>query len=329
MSWFNFDLHDFVFSFLSIIFEGLPFMLLGTLISGFIDAFLPSRYMTRFLPKNASLAVAMSGGLGVIFPMCECGVVPVVRRLIKKGFPASCAVAYMLAAPIVNPVVAASTLSAFRGQDAIAMTSFRMLLAYALSVLVGLLVQQVAARLVLRKNVEALMPGRRRTAFQIGEKGGGVVANPEDAAIGDPVADLPVGFRRKLAVAVQSTTIDFIDVMFFFIIGVAIASVFNTAVKQEAILPLAENPWLATTSLMSLAFMLSLCSTSDAFVAATLVTFPAAAKLAFMVYGPMIDIKLVLLYSMVFRKRFVLLTAIGLFILTGLICVRLHPFLSL
>lgn len=327
MSWFNFDLHDFVFSFLSIIFEGLPFMLLGTLISGFIDAFLPSRYMTRFLPKNASLAVAMSGGLGVIFPMCECGVVPVVRRLVKKGFPASCAVTYMLAAPIVNMIVVASTLSAFRGQDAMMMTSLRMFLAYALSVLVGLVVQQIPARLVLRKDVEKLMPGRRRTTFSLGEKGAGVAANPDEVAIGDPVADLPVGFRRKLGVAIQSTTIDFIDVMFFFVIGVAIASVFNTAVSQEAILPLAQNPWYATTSLMSLAFLLSLCSTSDAFIAATLVTFPASAKLAFLVYGPMIDVKLVLLYSMVFRKRFVLVTAVGLFVLVALICVRLHDFL--
>jgi uncharacterized membrane protein YraQ (UPF0718 family) len=116
---------------------------------------------------------------------------------------------------------------------------------------------------------------------------------------------------------------DFLDVMVYFILGVAVASVFSTAVNQELFLPLALNDWLAVPSMMTLAGVLSLCSSSDAFIAATFVSFPAVAKLAFMVFGPMMDLKLLFIYSAVFTKRFVLGLAIGLFVLIGLLCVRL------
>src|SRR5438477_1371024 len=106
MSWFTFNLQDFSISFLSILFEGVPFMFIGTLVSGFIDAFVPSEKMEKILPRNPVAAIALSGALGVVFPMCECGVVPVIRRLIRKGLPVSCALTYLLAAPIVNPIVA-------------------------------------------------------------------------------------------------------------------------------------------------------------------------------------------------------------------------------
>lgn len=121
---------DFALAFLSILFEGAPFILLGTLISGFIDVYLPSGTMDRFLPRNRYLAVMAAGLLGIIFPVCECAVVPVIRRLVKKGLPVSCGLTYMLAAPIVNPITALSTWKAFEGQDAAMMTTSRILLGY-------------------------------------------------------------------------------------------------------------------------------------------------------------------------------------------------------
>ena len=110
---------------------------------------------------------------------------------------------------------------------------------------------------------------------------------------------------------------------FLLVIGAAIASVFNTAVDQTRILPLASNPALSTFSLMSLAFVLALCSTSDAFIAASLVTFPFVAKLAFLVFGAMFDIKLYFLYGLVYKRRFVVGLLIGLFVVVSLVCIRL------
>jgi len=243
-----------------------------------------------------------------LFPMCECGVVPVIRRLIAKGLPVSHAVTYMLAAPIVNPIVAVSTYVAFSGQDAAVMTSHRLFVGWFVAVIAGLAVYHLPLQAVLRGSV-------LESALAFG-------ASAETVA-------RPVGFLRRLAAALRVAVGDFFDVMVFFIGGVAVAALFSTGVNQEVLIPLASNPWMATASLMGFALILSLCSTSDAFIAASsLAPFPFAAKLAFLVFGPMMDLKLLFIYSSVFRPRFVIGLLVGLFILVGLICVRLGGLLS-
>jgi uncharacterized protein len=132
-----------------------------------------------------------------------------------------------------------------------------------------------------------------------------------------------VGFFPKAAAAMRVAADDFLDVLLYFVLGVAVSAAVSTGLNQEVILPLALNDWLATGAMMVLAVILSLCSTSDAFIAATFVAFPAVSKLAFLVYGPMFDLKLLFLYQSVFTKRFVLGLAAGLFVLVGLISVRL------
>lgn len=295
--WFAFNLQDFSYAFLSVLLEGIPFILLGTLLSGLIDQFLPARMMTRFLPRNIFLGLCMSGAMGLVFPMCECGIVPVIRRLIAKGLPVSNAIAYMLAAPVINPVVILSTYAAFRGQSAVDFTLLRLGLAFFVAILAGLAVHNLPLGAVLKKSVL------------------GAVARPPGNGT------LPPG--RRLLAAVNVAVEDFFDVAVYFVIGVGVASAFSTAVNQELILPLALNNWLAVGSMMVLAGILSLCSTTDAFIAATFVAFPGIAKLAFLVFGPMMDLKLLFLYSSVFKKRFVLGLAVGLFALIGLLCVRL------
>src|SRR6187402_2388585 len=105
---------DILVNFLSILFEGAPYILIGTLLSGFIDAFLPAKLLERMLPKNKIVSTFAAGFLGLIFPVCECAVVPVVRRLVQKGLPLSCALTYLLSAPIINPIVILSTMTAFK-----------------------------------------------------------------------------------------------------------------------------------------------------------------------------------------------------------------------
>lgn len=298
MPWFTFSFTDFAYAFLSVLLEGVPFILLGTILSGIIDEFLPSKVMVRFLPKNVFLGVCLSGVMGMVFPMCECGIVPVIRRLMRKGLPVSNAIAYMLAAPIVNPIVALSTYAAFRGQGAAEFTALRLGLGFFVAVLVAFAVHNLPVRSVLKEGILAGAGGDHDHAH-----GGGPWLRAGNA----------------LRVAVK----DFMDVMVYFVLGVAVSALFSTSVNQEIIMPLALNDWLAVFSLMGLAVILSLCSTSDAFIAATFVAFPAVAKLAFLVLGPMFDLKMLFIYSAVFKKRFVAGLGIGLFILIGLICVRL------
>jgi uncharacterized membrane protein YraQ (UPF0718 family) len=299
-AWFSFSVQDFSYAFLSVLLEGVPFILLGTLLSGLIDQFLPSRLMTRLLPRNAFGAVCLGGVMGMVFPMCECGIVPVIRRLIAKGLPVSSAVAYMLAAPIVNPITALSTYAAFRGQGAAEFTALRLGLGFFVAVLAGLAVLNLPIGAVLKKTI-------LESVTLSGPSGDGKTA--------------PLG--RRLVAAMESGVRDFLDVMVYFILGVGVASLFSTAVNQELFLPLSLDDRLAIPAMMTLAGILSLCSSSDAFIAATFVAFPAVAKLAFLVFGPMMDLKLAFIYSAVFTRRFVAALALGLFVITGLLCLRL------
>ena len=340
MSWFHFDPSSFAFSFLSVLFESVPFLLLGGLVSGLIEVFVPARWMTDILPKKAATAVLLSGLLGLVFPMCECGVVPVIRRLMKKGLPVSCAVTYLLASPVVNPIVAVSTYAAFRGRNPGLTTCCRVVLSYAVAVLVGFVVSRLRVEQFLHSRVLATLPGRaqRTRGFRVGALAGSLAAAPfslegtEDGSGGDASlaaldaleADLKPGFARRLLAACQRGANDFLDVAIFVVIGAALASVFNTAIDQQRVIePLAATPWVAVPALMGFAFVIAVCSTSDAFIAATFTAFPFSARLAFLVFGPVFDLKLVFLYSLVFRRRFVLLLGVGLFILIALICVRL------
>jgi hypothetical protein len=345
MSWFTFNLQDFSISFLSILFEGVPFMFIGTLLSGIIDAFVPSETMERFLPRNQIAAVALSGVLGVVFPMCECGVVPVIRRLIRKGLPVSCALTYLLAAPIVNPIVALSTFAAFRGQHPGMVTSMRLLMGFGVACVCGLIVQHIPSRALLNRPMLASM--RKRSTLSRAHSQH--VHEPTLAAAYAGVSSernivFPIvpaeeivhlhdeahggkRFGEKIVGAIRCAAFDFLDVGFYLIIGAAIASVFNTAINKEVLLPLASNHLLATTGMMVLALLLSLCSTSDAFIAANFLTFPLTAKLAFMVFGPMMDMKLLFMYGLVFKKRFTFSFALGLFVFVALLCLTLAPFL--
>lgn len=299
-AWFQFSFQDFSFAFLSILLEGVPFLLIGTLISGLLDQYLPARLMTRILPRHAYAGILVSASLGVVFPMCECGVVPVIRRLVTKGLPLSYGVAYMLAAPIVNVIVAISTYAAFRGQYPLEMMLLRIGVGYLVAVIGAMAVHNLRMDLVLRPEIIR-----------------------DIARAGSGAGSAGVGHGLRLTRALNVAVKDFLAMMVFFILGVAAAATFSTAINQEIILPLALDTTVATFSMMGLAGILSLCSTSDAFIAATFVSFPAVAKLAFLVFGPMMDLKLLFIYSAVFRKRFVLGLAVGLFLLIGLICTRL------
>jgi len=294
------QIHDSLYAFLSILLEGAFFIFIGTVISGFIDAYLPSSLLDRMLPKNRVLAVMVGGLLGAVLPVCECAIVPVIRRLVAKGLPLSVAITYMLAAPIINPVTMVSTFAAFseRGEAGVLVASSRALLAYGVTVVVGLIMMRVALDSVLRPQI--------RAAVKAKEEG-----REHDHA--------PAKGQR-LVHALRVAQRDFTDVAMYFVVGVALTAFLNNVIPRNWIEPLAANDATAIPTLMSAAFILSLCSTSDAFVAASLDAFSYAAKLAFLIFGPMMDLKLVFLYSSIFKPRFVLILAGGLFILVGVVC---------
>lgn len=319
MSWFNLNLEAFSFALLSILFEGLPFLLLGSIISGVVDVFVSSERVAKFMPKNAVGSIFLSGLMGLVFPICECGSVIVVRRFVRKGLPLGSAVAYMLAAPIVSPIVAISTYKAFTGMSPWLMVSLRLGIGFSVAVIVALVVQRLPKRLILQPSLLAAQPAQRRAGLRIASAPG--EENGETPDFATVVAEATTG--RKLLLAVQSATSDFLDVAFFFIIGASLASLF-IGLRESAIEPLASGHLLPIITLMAVASLLCLCSTTDAFVAAnSFREFSLAANVAFLVFGPLFDAKLFWLYGMIFKRRFVLLMAAGMAALVLFICLQI------
>jgi uncharacterized protein len=291
---------DFWVDFIAILFEGIPFILLGSIVSGLVDAYVSARQMDRWIPRQLFPAVLVSGLLGIVFPVCECAIVPIIRRLVQKGLPISCAMTYMLAAPIVNPIVGVSTWAAFQGRDPMMMTGSRLLLGYAIAVLVGLVMSRFSLGSLLRKPV---LDGIQSAG------GGSAAAAPKSAD----------DREHRVIHAPMTAQRDFIDTLLYFTIGVAIAALLKTQVLhrpdlQEGIRAVAGQHLLAAPTLMVTAFVMSLCSTTDAFIVAADDIFSPIAKLGFLVFGPMMDMKLVFLYATVLKPRVVLGLALGLFV---------------
>lgn len=303
-----FDFNDFSKAFLSILFTGMPFLLFGTVLAGFVEAFVPANAIQKVLPKNKVLAVFFAGGLGMIFPMCECGVVAVLRRLLGKGLPISFAVTYMFASPIVNPIVMVSTYTAFTGQNPLSMTVARLLLGFSVAVIVGLTIIKMPAERVLSHRL-LKMP-------RLGLFSGGFPKS------GFSLESLST--RAKIRHALHCAAVDFLDVSVFLVMGAAVAGVFNTALPQASLAVFSADPLMAIQVMIGLSVILCLCSTSDAFVAAILQAFPPAAKLAMLVFGPMFDLKLLFLYLSAFHPWFILRTVLIIYILTTVSTYILH-----
>jgi uncharacterized protein len=276
----------FLLVFGSLLVEALPFILLGAAVSALIEVFVPASVFARLarLPRGLQMPVAGLGGFA--FPVCECGSVPVARRLLLKGLHPAAAVTFMLAAPILNPVVLLATAIAYRGRDVLwPMVLGRAGLGLAVAMAVGWAVGSRTATQLLR-------PGR-----EVEHDHGGAAEGRWPRYFGQ-LAD------------------DFTMLARYLVIGAAVAAALQTFLPQDVIGRVATTPVLDVLSLMVLAAALSLCSESDAFVAASFVQFGMASQLAFLVAGPMVDAKLVALYGGTFGRGFVRTVVIVVFAVT-------------
>jgi uncharacterized membrane protein YraQ (UPF0718 family) len=271
---FSFNLSDFVFVWWGLLYEALPFLALGALLSGIVERCVSRETVARFFPRNRWLGIGASALLGLVFPMCECGVVPVVRRLLLKGVPVSCGIAYLLASPIINPLVIASTVLAFRNTGGWAVAGLRVAGGFVIAVFVAVAVWKL-----------------------LGEKN--VLRNGDNNQ-----AEHNHNHRRSVLRDILSIAAgDFMLIGATLVVGGAIAALINSGFSRAAMEPFANNPLTAVSGMMGLAVALNLCSEADAFVAASFYAFPLAAKLAFLVLGPMLDVKLMLMHSTVFKPR--------------------------
>ncbi len=269
--------------FLGIFIEAAPFLLLGTLVSGLLDVFVSRDDIARLTPRSPVLATIAGAFMGFAFPVCECGVVPVVRRLFGKGLPMSVGVTFLLAAPVMNPIVVASTFTAF-GWGPIFIGRFVITAVVAIS---AGLVFALGAR-----PQDVLLP--RGLVPAAGGSGSALPVYRRPA--------LGAGLLRALGIAAD----EFFEMGRYLVIGSMLAAGMQTLVSQDVLLALGTGPVTSVIVMQIMAFVLSVCSTVDAFLALAFVgTFTAGSILAFLTFGPMVDIKSTMMFLGVFQRRVV------------------------
>ena len=282
----------FVTIFLGLFIEAAPFLLAGSIVSGIIAVYVNQAMVDRFIPEHPLLAALAGAGLGFVFPVCECGVVPVTRRLYGKGLPLPVGIAFLLAAPVVNPVVIFSTFAAFGwGPVLWGRVVFSILVAFA----VGLTFHLARKEEILRPQV------LDSTASPNGQDHEHDHDEEHDHGH-DHATPIP-----RMWQALSMAGDDFLDMGRYLIVGALLATAMQTLVPQSLLLAIGQGPITSVFVMMAMAFVLSVCSTVDAFIALAFSSaFSTGSLFGFLVFGPMVDVKSALLFLGVFRRRTVL-----------------------
>jgi uncharacterized membrane protein YraQ (UPF0718 family) len=274
--------------FLSIIFEAIPFILLGVIVSSLIQLFVTEDMIQKVMPRSPIVAMIPAVFVGLLFPMCECVIIPIVRRLIQKGLPLHVGIVILLSAPIMNPVVLLSTVYAFQRNDAVVYARFGITILVAL--FIGLIVYYCYRGRNVLKSVEVPVQKRQKKSWKD---------------------------------VVNHTVDEFFDTGKYLLIGAFLASVFQTFFDRNVLDTVAHNEVIAPIVMMGFGYVLSICSAADAFIAASFGhVFSVKALLAFLVFGPMLDMKNTLMLFAYFQKRFV-------FFLMGIVILSVYTILQI
>lgn len=256
--------------------------MIGAFVSSIIQIFISEETIAKIIPKNKIIGLISASLIGLIFPVCECAIVPIVRRLIKKGVPIYIGITFMLATPIVNPVVLASTYYAF--SDHVYMVFLRGYLGVIGAILIGYIVY-------------------------ITQKSNPIKTLSHDkvCCMGCSHSKSKKGVFSNLLSIVEHTSSEVYNVGKFLIIGAFLSALMQTLVSRNFILSVGEGNVSSTFVMMGLAYILSLCSEADAFIAKTFLgQFTVGSIVSFLVMGPMIDLKNTLMLLSSFKVSFVL-----------------------
>jgi uncharacterized membrane protein YraQ (UPF0718 family) len=283
--------------FLSIVLEALPFILIGSLAASLIQIFISEEWIARVIPKNRLLGLLSAGLLGLIIPVCECAIIPITRGLMKKGVPAGIAVTFMLAAPIINPVVLVSTYYAFGGT--LPMVLFRAGAGLAASLIIGFIIDIVYGKI----NPVKAAPIHIHNHGHHHECHESCCSHHQEKE------------HTSLIEIIEHTTEEFYDVGKFLILGALISTILQSAIPRQYMMNAGNSGLLSIAVMMSFAYTVSLCSEADAFVANTFTgQFAVGSIIAFLILGPMIDIKNTLMLKSSFKKGFSALLVVLIFI---------------
>lgn len=269
----------------AILLEALPFVMLGTIVSSLIQVFVTEDMILKIMPKNKLLRLVFAALVGLIFPVCECAIIPITRGLIKKGMPTGPAITFMLATPIVNPIVLLSTYNAFAAMPQ--MMPLRAAGGFIGAILIGALVGRAQNKAVLKDGHAPDCGCESCHCHSDGEQ------------------CRPAGKKNLFLAVLRHTSAELQSVGMYLIFGAMIAAAVQILVPSNVLTSIGNGRIASILVMMGLAFLLSLCSEADAFVANTfLYRFSGASVFAFLIVGPMIDLKNTFMMLGSFTKRF-------------------------
>lgn len=275
-----------MWSYLGIIVEALPFLLIGAVLSALIQIYVSDELIKKIIPKNSIIAYFIAAISGILFPVCECAIIPITRSLIKKGLPIGVGITFMLSVPIVNPVVIMSTYYAFPNE--INISIYRTLGGIIGALIVGMIVGLIYDK---KKNTEVL-------------KGEEVDLYCDCCTFSN---NYYISLKGKIKNLILNASNEFLNISVYFIFGALLSSIFVVFLKDSLINNMTSGKIASIGIMMLLGFLLSLCSEADAFVAKGFMdNFGVAGVMAFLILGPMMDLKNLILSFGFFKKRFVL-----------------------
>lgn len=276
-------LNKFSIVFSSIVIEALPFILIGAVLASFMKVYISNNIFNKIISKNKLLGSIQAGIIGVFLPVCECATVPITKGLLNKKVPLNVAITYMLAAPIVNPLVILSTYYAFDGN--IKVVLLRVGVGFFIAVIAGLLMLCLSG-----ENNIFIDNGE-------GELQGKCLCGCSEI---DDNSSKPIRLLKH-------TSLEFYEIGKYFIVGATLASIFQTFVPRDIIFYFENSAVLSIIILMAFSFLISLCSEADAFVASTFMNrFSLGSITGFLIIGPMIDLKNTIMLFSIFKKSFVI-----------------------
>lgn len=273
--------------FLSIFFESLPFLILGALISAIIETFISNDKIAKIIPKNIILGSIVGVFLGFFIPACDCAVIPITKRLLKKKVPVNVAVSFMLASPIINPVVLLSTYYAFYRSNP-NIFWYRFIFGIVIALVIGFIM--------------------------------GIIFGKKDVIRNSILVDEDECCHHchknsKLWAIFSHASTDLFEVVKYLMFGALLASLIQVLLPRSVLSVFNNNEVLSVIALMLFAYLISLCSTSDSFVGKSLLTtFGQTSILAYLLLGPMIDIKNTIVLVGNYKKSFVLTLIFMIFI---------------
>jgi uncharacterized membrane protein YraQ (UPF0718 family) len=260
---------------ISVIIESLPFVILGILLSILVQVWIPDHWIMRILPRNAALRRAVISLLGIFLPVCECGNVPLARGLIVKGFTVSESMTFLLAAPIVNPITILTTGQAFGFDSGIFLA--RLVGGFAIANIVGWLFSR-------HPNQDGLLTDRFAA----------------ECRLPDPHEHPQSRWQKSIELFTRESGV----IMPALFIGSFIAGLVQVGVPRAVLLGLGGNPVWSILAMMALAFVISVCSNVDSFFILPFAsTFMPGSIAVFLVFGPIIDIKMLTLMRTTFTMR--------------------------